>query len=492
MRGSAALLLLLLGCDSGSSAATYTLPCEGSGGVDSEVHFDHEAMLCIELSMNAADFQIMAAQQRWGETEDELWDGAIGHLLADCTAPFPDPYTWFEADLVVDGEPLDWIAVRKKGFVGSALDGALARPSMKLDTDRFVDDQTLGDTEHITLNNNLTDSSRLHTCLSTSVFDDAGYPAPRCNLANLMINGQPLGSYTHVEALKKDFLERAFGDDSGHLYEGTIADFTPDHLAGTPTSLGRWEAKTDDTDAAGDPLWGVAEALQAPDEELEAALDEVLNLERFFTFWALETLLAHTDGYAAGTNNFYVYFDPDDDGRATLIPWGMDDAMSAGAEVAGTEWLDKLFVSSELTRRLSLHPELSQRYTDELARILDEVWDEERLLERVALLSDQVRSAEDRGSYDDQVATLEAWIEARRGAMEALIDRGTPEGEDTPGDCYSRLGADDIVAESQSLSALAHGCGATPLGPRAALLVLAGLFLLSGRAHTERDGRRSR
>ena len=478
MRGSPLRhILALLACDPGPSPNGAAIACEGTGGVHGEVSFDADRVLCVELSMHPDDFWAMAAQQRWGEDEEELWAGTMEHILSDCTEPFPSSYTWFEADVRIDGESLERVGVRKKGFVGSALDGAESRPSLKIKTDTWVEGQSFGDTERITLNNNLTDASRMHTCLSYGVFADAGYPAPRCNVAGVVVNGQPLGAYAHVEAVKKGFLARAFGDDSGHLYEGIIADFTADHLAGTPESLGRWEAKTDQTDPTGEPLWAVAEALQAPDEELEAALSEVVDLDRFFTFWALETLLAHTDGYNAGTNNFYVYFDPSDGGRATFIPWGMDDAMQQGAAFDNPAWMHDLFTLSELARRLSRHPELSARFTDELARLMDEVWDERALLDRIDGTAALVRTVEDRDSYDDSTETLQAWVRGRRGQIEHLLAEGTPVGSERPGDCWSRLNPDEAIAGTRELATIAYACAASPRRGWMAPLALLGLGL---------------
>jgi spore coat protein H len=461
MRGSPWLLLALVGCADGGGFDPHALACEGTGGIDAGLSFHEQDMPCVQLTMHPDDFDAMAAEQRWGEDEEDLWAGTMAFLLEGCTAPFPESYTWFEADLVADGELLESVGVRKKGFVGSALEGARWRPSLKIKTDKWVEDQTLDETERVTLNNNLTDATRMHTCLSYSVFDDAGYPAPRCNLANVMVNGQPLGAYSHVEALKRRFLERAFGDDSGHLYEGIIADFTPDHLAGTPESLGHWEAKTDDTDPGGEPLWAVTEALQAPDDELEAALGAVVNLDRFFTFWALETLLAHTDGYTAGTNNFYVYFDPSDGGRATLIPWGTDDTMSTGGAFDDPAWLHRLFLLSELSRRLSRHPVLAPRYTAELERILDEVWDEDTLHRRIERMAAQVTTAEDHDRHADRVAELKDWIAGRRAQLEQRIAEGTPEGSETPGNCYSRLHPQESVDNTAEIATLAHACAST-------------------------------
>lgn len=49
---------------------------------------------------------------------------------------------------------------------------------------------------------------------------------------------------------------------------------------------------------------------------------EVLDLEQFFTFIAVEAWLAHWDGYNFDWNNFYVHVGTD--GRLTFVPWGID------------------------------------------------------------------------------------------------------------------------------------------------------------------------
>ena len=120
-----------------------------------------------------------------------------------------------------------------------------------------------------------------------------------------MVNDQPKGPYVHVEAIKKRFLHRAIGSNTGSLYEGTHTDFVEAWLP-------RWECKTDDTDTSYAPLAGVAQALRKPDDELVDSLSAVLNIDRYITFWALEVLVSHPDGYSADRNNFYVYFDPSD------------------------------------------------------------------------------------------------------------------------------------------------------------------------------------
>lgn len=461
---SSLLVLGLLGC----GAEPVANPCEL--GASEEVSFELDAPLCVQLEMDPDDFVALGEQFRFEGGGDAQFNGVMTHVLESCTAPFPDPYTYFPADLWVNGLSAREVGVRKKGFVGSVLAGSVQRPSLKIKTDVYVEDQRLDDdTERITLNNNLTDLTRMHTCLVYSVFADADYPAPRCNLATVMVNGEALGTYTHVEALKKRFLRRAFGNDDGSLYELTLTDFTEEQLA---DGLGRWEPKTDDTREDTALLMAVADALRVEDSALEEALAEVLDLEMFLEFWALETLVAHNDGFSSNTNNSYVYFDPDRGDRAVFIPWGTDDAMS--------EALASTYVRAELTRRLSRHPELRARYLDALERLLAEVWDEDRLAERVALMASQVRATEPEVERHQEVTEgLLAWIEGRRGEVEVFIDEGGEEGAPEPRDCTELLPLDEFMAMSELVSTFGQGCATGP--GRAAWAWAWVLLLLWGR-----------
>ena len=461
---SSLLWLLMIGCSRPSQGPALIpgLPCEPTG-IATDIGFDLDTMACVELELDPADFEALGAQQRFGTNESDQFDGVVDHVLRSCTEPFPDPFTWFEADVVLDGAPIVQVGVRKKGFIGSVLAGSRERPSLKLELDRFVDGQALGDTERVTLNNNLTDSSRMHTCLFFSVFADAGYPAPRCNLANVVVNGVGRGAYSHVEDPKRAFLRRAFGDDSGDFYESTVADF---HRAQLEGGLGRWDAKTSDTDPSGAPLLAVADALTAPDDALEDALGAVLDVDRFLTFWALEILLSHQDGYAANTNNTLVYFDPALGGRAVLVPWGPDDSM-AGEGARG-------FVNGEIARRLSRHPELSQRLVPELQRLLDEVWDEDVLVERIEGLGALIRTAEQDEGLQVHEEELVGWVRGRRAVIQARIDEGPEVGEAETGTCGGPVQGEDFTALGEILTVFTYGCAVQPALPASPWLPLFG------------------
>ncbi len=386
------------------------LPCSPNvpDGVDPTegVSFDPNHVVCIKVTMDPHDFERLAEETRFdgaGNGFEQIW--------SDCSQPWPSAYNWYRADIEIDGVSLSEVGIRKKGFVGSQYSPV---PALKIKTEKYVKDQFLGNTERITLNNNGGDIPRMAACLTYEVFAAAGYPAPRCNMANVMVNDQPKGPYVHVEAIKKRFLRRAFGDNTGSLYEGTHTDFVEAWLP-------RWECKTDDTDTSYAPLAGVAQALRKPDDELVDALSAVLNIDRYITFWALEVLVSHPDGYSADRNNFYVYFDPTDAGRAVFIPWGADKTFLGDFSIDG-------YLTADLPRRLSRIPAIATRMENELERLLIEVWDEDAILESIDRYSTQVKSAQQDEGYDTQVEALRAWVKSRPDQVREMLRLGLPMG----------------------------------------------------------------
>jgi hypothetical protein len=368
--------------------------------------FDRARLMRVEVELDPADWDALRRQSRF-----------LPDLLGDpmCLAePFTSPYTWFPAQVTIDGQTVAQVGVRKKGFIGSLSE---TRPSLKLSIDEYVEGQRFSGMERITLNNGRQDPSRVRTCLAYDVFRAAGLPAPRCSFARVRVNGEELGVYVHVEAVKKDFLRRHFDDDEGLLYEGTLSDFR----AGW---TGTFEKKTNE-DEPDDraALDAVVRALEVPDERLLESLESVIDVDAFFTFWATEVLVAHWDGYAGNLNNFFVYRDPLTE-RFYFLPWGTD-GVFARSPFLGAGAPESVYAMGQLARRLYLLPAGRARYLERLDRLLAEVWSEAELgaeLQRLrALLGPAVL---DRRGFDTAIVELERYLNGRRGALRADLAVG--------------------------------------------------------------------
>ncbi len=370
--------------------------------------FEPDRVLEVRIELAEDDWEAIRAQ---GRSLLEIFGGD------DCLAdPFGSPFTFVRGSVSVDGETIDDVGVRKKGFFGSL---SYDKPSLKLDFGEYVDGQTLSGMRRMTLNNNKQDQGHLNQCLGYQFFSDAGVPAPRCNFARVFVNGEYLGVYSHIESVKKPFLREHFDSDGGNLYEGTLSDFR----AGWD---GTFEQKTN---ASSDPgkadIGALTAALSSGGDALDA-IDPLLDVERFIRFWAVESLVGHGDGYSSNNNNFFVYADPAD-GRFVFMPWGIDQLFDNGEERAGRP-LPVVRTQGVVAHRIYDSEQGRARYIARMETLLDDYRLDDRLAEidrMEALIAPHIPSAA-RADFETGVANLRVFIEAREGQVRDQLAAGLP------------------------------------------------------------------
>ena len=294
--------------------------------------------------------------------------------------------------------------------------------------------------ERMTLNNSKQDPSMVNTCLAYQVFAAAGNPAPRCNFATVTVNEKELGLYVHLEELKKPFLARHFDSAEGNLYEGTISDFTPEYR-------GTIEKKTnEDEDDWSDVEAVMAALLQDPSEAGLEALSELVDLDRFLSFWAAESLVGHWDGYAGDRNNYHFYREPD--GKFVFLPWGADDTFHLKDDPNPFDNISEpppsVLALSAIPNRLYNIPEWRAKYAERLKEILDIVWNEDELLASVDAMAATVQEhalLEARAGAAEDTERVRKFILKRKGEILADI---TPEPPDWPEPEYGAAATDGV------------------------------------------------
>ena len=385
----------------------------------SDGYFAMERVLEVSIEIAEDDWDTLRHQTR---TFEDLMAEIERYELS---RPFADIYDWFSATVTIDGETHTEVGVRKKGFLGSQSE---TKPALKLRYDRYVDGQSLGGVmERMTLNNSIQDPSMINTCLSYQVFAAAGLPAPRCNFATVMVNGKELGLYIHVEEIKEPFLTRHFDSAEGNLYEGTVSDFDPVYR-------GTFEKKTNEGEDDWSDVDAVIAALQDPSDAGLEALAEILDLDRFLSFWATEVLVGHWDGYTGDRNNYQFYREPD--GKFVFIPWGVDDTFHLKDDPNPFDNIGNpppsVLALTAIPNRLYNTPEWRSKYAERLKEILDTAWDEEALLasvdEMAAIVQEHVLPA-DRTKAAADTERVRKFILKRKG--EILADL-TPKPPDWP------------------------------------------------------------
>ena len=325
------------------------------------------------------DIQISMDPEQWDELRHQT--RTIQGLIKqrDSGLPYESPFTWFKADATIDGHRFEEIGIRKKGFLGS-LD--TEKPALKLRLNKFVEGQELpGGFKRLTLNNSRQDPSMIRTQMAYYVFERAGLPAPRTGFARVIVNGQNIQLYVNVEQIEHYVVPRVYGDDTGNLYEGTISDFSEDLRDSfekkNHVKVNDW--RDIDVVATLLELGGVWDYL-----------GKIVDLEQFLTFWAVETLIGHFDGYAGNMNNFQIYRPRY--GKFQFIPWGADQVF-ATSDIPYDDFANPQHVMAHglLANRLYNDPVWRQRYLDRLRSLLTEIWDESELAARAGVLSRTVR-----------------------------------------------------------------------------------------------------
>ena len=412
-------------------------------------YFDPERVLNVDIQLASEDWDALRAETR---TVADILGG-------DCLDGPPEQmFTWFGADVSVDGVSVEGVGIRKKGYLGSM---SRVKPSLKIRFDKY-DDQYLDDGEGgalkwLTLNNVQQDASKLNTCMSYHVFALAGRPAPRCNFAKVSVNGEALGLYVHVESVKSAFIAHHFEEPSGNLYEGTLSDFRE-------IWSNTFEKKTNASAADWSDIEAVKAALSDESDAGLVALGEHVDLDLFMTHWALEVMVGHWDGYTGNRNNYFIYSPPG--GKFVFIPWGPDSSFTP-IDNPFNEFQEPQSVMAHggLAYRLYQNPETRLQYLERVRELFDAVWDEEALnaeVDRMAALIQAHGTPQEIAASEGEagLGRVRDFIDGRRAAVNAEMG-GALNNPDaplqgvawplplaSPDICWEVLGAIDISFSS--------------------------------------------
>lgn len=375
--------------------------------------YDDTRVLEVDLFVEQADWEVLRKQ---------TYGGAEAFLRRRNCQEVEAPFTWFRAAAVIDREVVENVGVKKRGFLWS--DNAV-RPSLEISFDLYEPGKRFAGRDRIVLESGVFDPTSVRTCLAYRVFERAGVPAPRCNLARVRVNGFSLGLYANVEPVDRAFVAEHF-TAGGTIWEGRGSDFRSGWLTSFIGSGDRAR------------LGALATALEAPNAQLEAELSAVMDLDAFHRFWAVETLVEHFQGYAGGAHQFFVYDDPER--GFSFVPTATD----------YTFWTLFPFATAvvppgEIVRRLDGTREGRTRHLAEVEAVMAEAWDEKALLEEIDRFGALVSSnAPLRTELETALDQLARYVSNRRAEVEAVLADGGFDWSDRrrPTYCIGRLTAD--------------------------------------------------
>jgi spore coat protein H len=276
------------------------------------------------------------------------------------------------------GTTYENVAVRIKGSAGSVRDVG-DKPALTLNMDKFGDDQRYHGMGKWHLNNSVQDPSYSTDLFCSDLYRAAGVPTTLTGHATVTLNGRPQGFYVVKEGFDRPFLKTHFGGADGNLYDGGF-------LQDVDQALRLDGAKPDVPVDRADLKAIVAAAREQDKSKRLDKLDQVLHLDRFITFLALEVFCWDWDGYPMQRNNYRVYVERSSK-KATFLPSGMDQMF---ADPNGPIFPN---FNGVVARKLVDAPDGRKRYLATLRKLWDGPLRPDPLITQLDELQERIRPA---------------------------------------------------------------------------------------------------
>ncbi len=244
----------------------------------------------------------------------------------------PDSREYYPANLKWNGTTVTNAGIRLKGS-GSR---SSVKPALRVDFNRYVTGRTFLGLTSVAFNNAVQDPSGLRELLTMKTYRSMGLPAPRMAPVALYVNNTYLGYYTVTEDIDRAFLDGAFGESGGYLFEYRWAmEYYFEYLG---SDLARYaafyEPRTHEQESLGSlylPVEAMIRAVtDASDEGFVPSVSPHLDLTAFMRLAAVQAAIGEADGLLGnwGVNNHYLYR-MHQRTLHTFIPWDASSSLHA-------------------------------------------------------------------------------------------------------------------------------------------------------------------
>lgn len=237
------------------------------------------------------------------------------------------------ATLTVDGKKYPLVGVH---FRGASSYGGIPRGSkrsLNLSLDFVHRDQRLLGYKTLNLLNANDDPTFMHTVLFSKLSREH-IPAPKANWVKVVVNGESWGIYVNAQQFDKVFLTENYGENakgtrwkvSGSPGGGGSLAYLGENIADYER---RYEMKSNDGEKAWKALIALCKTLQdTPAEELEKAIEPILDVESVLWFLALDNALVNSDGYWIRASDYSLFRDAK--GQFHVIAHDMNETLAPG------------------------------------------------------------------------------------------------------------------------------------------------------------------
>jgi hypothetical protein len=253
------------------------------------------------------------------EFENEDWEAELEQFHGtDVEVP---------ATLTVDGTRYPGVGIHFRGMSSYMMVRAGQKRSLNVSVDFTEKKQRVDGYKSLNLLNSHGDGSFMSAVLYSEIARKY-IPAPKANFVRVVINGENWGIFVNQQQFNKDFIEENFRTGKGARWKVSGSpmgqgglDYIGDDLAEYKK---RYELK-DGTDDDWKALVALCKTLsETPADQLEAALEPMLDIDSTLWFLALDCSLINSDGYWIRASDYSLYRDKN--GRFHTIPADMNEA----------------------------------------------------------------------------------------------------------------------------------------------------------------------
>ncbi len=255
--------------------------------------------------------------------EDKEWEAEL--------ADFNNTDVEVPATLTVDGKKYPNVGVHFRGMSSFMMVPAGSKRSLNLSLDAVDSKQRLLGYKTLNLLNAHEDDSFLSSVLYSHIARQH-MPAPKANFVKVVINGESWGVYANMQQFNKEFLAENFPSTKGTRWKVTGSPMGGgglDYLGNNIEDYKRrYDMKSGEDNKAWKKLIKLCRTLsETPADELEAALEPMLDIDGLLWFLALDNALINCDGYWIRASDYSLFLDAKD--KFHILPHDMNEAFRA-------------------------------------------------------------------------------------------------------------------------------------------------------------------
>ncbi len=186
-------------------------------------------------------------------------------------------------------------------------------------------------------------------------------------------------------------------------------------------------------DAGSTDMVIVAE-METNDHDDVTAIGELVEMDAFFKFWAIEGLLGFWDGYSGNRNNYFMYLNPETE-KFHFMPWGADCMFEKFSKLEYNPAAPlSVKTNGLIAHKLYQSKAARARYAEVMNELLAKHWDEQKLLAEVDRIAAMVKphlSESQKRTHDPD--RIRKFIRDRRAEVEREVAGVMPIWTNAPG-----------------------------------------------------------